>query len=96
MLPEEVFKRRRRHNNTPDSILLVIANYVVVALATALFTDKEHISWFFWVIIAILAWYNYYTIRRNAEEFSNRVTLISYIVNLFILFGFFFLFRGMV
>ncbi len=96
MLPEEVFKRRPRHNNTPDSIILVIANYVVVALATTLFTDKEHIGWFFWVVIAILAWYNYYTIRRNTEEFSNRVTLISYIVNLFILFGFFFLFRGMV
>jgi hypothetical protein len=95
MIPEEVFKRRPRHNNTPDSIILVIANYIVVALSTALFTDKEHISLFFWVVIAILAWYNYYTIRRNIEEFSNRVTLIAYIVNICILVGLFFLFRDM-
>jgi hypothetical protein len=93
MLPDGLFKRRPRHNNTPESILLVIANYVVIALDTALFTDKEHINWFFWVVIALLALYNFYTIRRNREDFANRITLISYIINLGLMVVVFFLLR---
>jgi hypothetical protein len=94
MLPDNLFKRRPRHNNTPDSLLLVITNYVVVVLATAMFTDKDHINAFFWFVLAALAWYNFYMIRRNRDEFAERVTLIAYIVNLGILTGLFFLIRG--
>jgi hypothetical protein len=66
----------------------------VVALDTALFTDKDHINWFFWVVLAILAWYNFYIIRRNREEFEDKITRISYIVNLGLLVVLFFLFRA--
>jgi uncharacterized membrane protein YfcA len=94
MIPEEIFKRRRNHNNTPESILLIIANYIVVSVGVALFTDRSHINWFFWVVLAFLALYNYYTIRRNREEY-NRVTVIAYLISLVVLILVFFLFRGM-
>jgi hypothetical protein len=94
MIPEEIFKRRRNHNNTPESILLVITNYIVVALDVTIFSTHEHVNWFFWVIIAFLAWYNFYMIRRNREEYSNRATTIAYIVSLVILVVVFFLFKA--
>ena len=93
LLPEEVFKRRRRHNNTPESVLLIIANYIVVSVAIALFTDKHHISWFFWVIVGMLALYNFFTIRKNREEFT-RPIVIGYVISLLILVAVFFLFIG--
>jgi len=94
MIPEEIFKRRRNHNNTPESVLLIITNYMVVAVGVALFSNHGHVHWFFWVIIALLAWYNYYTIRRNTEEFSNRATRIGYVISLVILAIVFFLFKA--
>jgi len=94
MLPEEVFKRRQRHNNTPAAILLIIANFIVTALALSLFTGKGNINWFFWVVEAVLAFYNYYTIRRNREEFENKATIISYVISLALLVVVFFLFQG--
>lgn len=93
MIPEEVFKRRRRHNNTPESVLLIIANFMVVSVAVALFTDKYHINWFFWVVIALLALYNFFTIRKNREEFTKN-TIISFVISLVALVLLFFLFRG--
>jgi hypothetical protein len=93
MLPEEVYKRRRRHNNTPESTLLIIANFIVVAINIALFTTRNHINWFFWVVLGGLALYNFFTIRRNREEFTKVIT-ISYLVSIVILIGVFFLFRG--
>ena len=93
MIPEEVFKRRRRHNNTPESVLLIIANFIVVAVAVALFTDKNHINWFFWVVIALLALYNFFTIRKNREEFTKN-TIISFVISLVALVLLFFLFKG--
>ncbi|WP_259068426.1 hypothetical protein HDF24_09380 [Mucilaginibacter sp. X4EP1] len=93
MLPEEVYKRRRRHNNTPESTLLIIANFIVVAINVALFTTRNHINWFFWVVLGGLALYNFFTIRRNREEFTKVIT-ISYVVSIVILIGVFFLFRG--
>ena len=81
MIPEELFKRRRNHNNTPESTLLIIANYIVVCLAFALFTSHNHINGFFWIVLAFLAWYNYYTIRRNREEF-NKITIIAYAISI--------------
>jgi hypothetical protein len=95
MIPEELFKRRRNHNNTPESTLLIIANYIVVCIAFALFTGHNHISAFFWVVLTFLAWYNYYTIRRNREEY-NKVTIIAYIISLVVLFLLYFVFRSQV
>jgi hypothetical protein len=93
MIPQEVFKRRPRHNNTPEAVLLIIANFIVTALAIALCTDKEHISWFFWVIEAFLAVYNFFTIRKNHEEFENKGILYSYIFSLVLLVVFFAIFH---
>ena len=95
MIPEEIFKRLPRHNNTPASVLLIIANFIVTAGALSLFADKDHVSWFFWVIEAGLAVYNFFTIRRNVEEFENKGVLYSYIFSLVVLVGVFFLFRYM-
>lgn len=93
MIPEEIFKRRRNHNNTPESILLLITNYIVVSVGLAIFAGNNHINWFFWVIIAFLAWYNFYTIRRNSEEYATRATRIAYAISLVILVVVFFLFK---
>ena len=93
LIPEELFKRRRNHNNTPQSTLLIIANYLVVCIAIALFTSANHINVFFWVVLAFLAGYNYYTIRRNREEY-NKVAIIAYIISLVVLFLLYFVFKG--
>jgi uncharacterized membrane protein YfcA len=93
MIPDEIFKRRRNHNNTPESVLLIIANYIVVFVALALFTTRNHVNWFFWVVLGLLALYNFFTIRRNREEY-NRVATIAYIASLVVLVAVFFLFRG--
>jgi nicotinamide riboside transporter PnuC len=93
MIPQEVFKRRQRHNNTPESVQLIIANFIVVSVATALFTDKHHINWFFWVVIALLAVYNFFTIRRNREEFT-KYTIIAFVISIGVLVLLFFLFKG--
>ena len=92
-LPEEVFKRRRNHNNTPESVLLILANYIVIFASSILLADKKHINPFFWVVVATLAVYNFFTIRRNREEFQG-VTLISYIVSVLILIGVFFFLKN--
>ncbi len=76
MIPEEIYKRRRRHNNTPAYLLLIITNYVV---CTLLFTTISATSWFFYVVLACLAWYNYYTIRRNRDEIV-RINIIAYAI----------------
>jgi nicotinamide riboside transporter PnuC len=89
MIPEEVFKRRPRHNNTPESILLIIANFIVVAVAESLFVNKHHVSWFFWVVTGLLAVYNFFTIRKYREGF-NKLTVISYVLSVAILIAVFF------
>jgi len=91
MIPEELYKRRRRHNNTPASILLIITNYIV---ASILFPSISAKSWFFYVVLAGLAAYNYFTIRRNHEEYT-RLNIIIYIVSWASLLGLFFLTRKM-
>ena len=93
MIPEEVFKRRQRHNNTPESILLIISNFIVVSVAASLFTTKERINWFFWVIGGLLAIYNFYTLRKNREEYT-KTTIIAYVSSIVVLVGFFFLVRS--
>jgi hypothetical protein len=92
MIPEEVFKRRKRHNNTPESVLLIIANYVVFAISTQLFAMCTKINTFFWVILGVLAVYNFFTIRKNREEYD-RVHTIAYILSVAGLVLLFFVFR---
>ena len=79
MLPEELFKRR--HYGTPETLLLIIVNYVVLAVAIELFALCTKINWFFWVVIGVLAFYNYYTIRRNRDEYD-RKNIIGYIASI--------------
>ena len=91
MIPEELFKRRPRHNNTPESTLLTIANFIVISVAASYFTSKDHISWFFWVIVGLLALYNFFTIRKNREEFT-KAAVIAYALSIAVLIGVVFLF----
>ncbi len=93
MLPEEVYKRRPRHNNTPESVTLIIANFVVVSIGVTLFADRNHVHWFFWVVIGLLALYNAFTIRRNREDY-NKVTTIVYVASVAVLVAAFFLFKN--
>lgn len=78
MIPEEIYKRRRRHNNTPPSILLIITNYMVCCV---LFTMADKINWFFGVVLILLAVYNFFTIRRNREDY-NKANIIAYVISL--------------
>lgn len=91
MVQDEVFKRRPRHNNTPESILLMIANFIVVSVDSTLFISKKHVNWFFWVVIGLLALYNFYSIRRNREEYT-KGTIIAYIISIAVLVILFFVF----
>ncbi len=91
MIPEELYKRRRRHDNTPASMVLIITNYIVTAI---LFSSINATSWFFYVVLAGLAVYNYFTIRRNHEEYT-RVNTIIYIASWAGILGLFFLTRKM-
>jgi hypothetical protein len=93
MIPEEVFKRRKRHNNTPESTLLMIANFIVVGIDLTLFASGNRVHWFFWVVIGLLAVYNFFTIRRNREDFT-KIVIISYSISIVVLIAMFFLFKG--
>ncbi len=92
IIPEEVFKRRKGHNNTPDSILLIITNFIVVCVAATLFADKHHISTFFWVIMGFLAVYNVYKINRDKELYT-KITVIAYIISIVVLIAMVILFQ---
>lgn len=81
MLPEELYKRRGRHNNTPESVMLIITNYIVFTVSVQVFALCTRINWFFWVIIGLLTLYNIYVIRRNREEFD-RLKIMAYIISL--------------
>ena len=94
MIPEELYKRRPGHNNTPESTLLIIANFIVVAAATSLFANKNHVNWFFWVVVGVLAVYNFFTIRKNREEFFTKAAMIAYVLSIVILIGVFFLYTA--
>jgi hypothetical protein len=74
--PQSMFKDR--HYSLQALISLVTANYIVFALAVQICVNCTRVHWFFWVILAGLAWYNYYTIRRNREEFEEKKTQIIY------------------
>ncbi|RYY32113.1 MAG: hypothetical protein EOP46_19705 [Sphingobacteriaceae bacterium] len=93
MVSEEFYKRRPRHNNTPESTLLIIANFVVFAVATQLFAMCANINKFYWVVLGVLALYNFFVIRKNLEEF-NKPRLIAYVLSIIVLIGLFFLMRS--
>lgn len=90
MLPEELYKRK--HFGTPESLILIVVNYVVVAFSIELFAMCTKINWFFWVALGLLALYNYYTIRRNRHEYGKN-NIIGYILSLVGLILMFVLFR---
>jgi len=76
MLPKNVFEDRNYSSQATTSIITV--NYIVFAIAVQICVSCEHINLSFWVILAGLAWYNYYSIRRNSEEFADRKIQIIY------------------
>ncbi|MEO6524141.1 MAG: hypothetical protein ABIN91_20820 [Mucilaginibacter sp.] len=90
MLPEEVYKRR--HFGTPQSFFLITVNYVVLALAVQMFAACSHIQTFFWVVIAALAAYNVYKIRRDREEYD-KIRIIAYVISVAGMVLLFFAFR---
>jgi len=90
MLPEELYKRK--HFGTPESVILIVVNYVIMSVAIEVFAMCAKVSWFFWVIVAGLAVYNYFNIKRNAHEYG-RNNKIGYAVSLAGIVLMFFLFR---
>ncbi|CAN5286784.1 hypothetical protein BH09BAC6_BH09BAC6_02000 [soil metagenome] len=93
MIPEEVYKRRRNHNNTPESILLIIANLAVFAVATELFAACAKINSIYWYILGALAIYNFFNIRKYREDYA-RVHVIAYIISIAGIVLMFFLLRA--
>jgi len=89
----EIFKRRPNHNNTPESITLIIANFIVFAAATSLFANCSKINNFFWVVLGALAVYNFFNIRKYREDY-HKPQVIAYILSLAILVVFFFVMRS--
>lgn len=81
MIPEEIYKRRKSHNNTPPSVLLILTNCIIVAIMVQAFSSCDGFSNFFWYVLAVLAFYNVYTVRRNREEY-NRLNIIVYTVSI--------------
>lgn len=93
MVPEQVFKRRPQHNNTPETVMLIIVNYVVFSISTQLFAMCTKINAFFWIVLGCLVIYNFYIVRRNREEYS-RIQIIAYVISLLGMVALFFLFRS--
>lgn len=80
MKPEIVFKDR---NYSQQALIsLITANYIVFAIGVQATVNCERVHWFLGVIMAGLIWYNYYTIRRNHEEFEEKKTQIIYGVSI--------------
>jgi hypothetical protein len=63
-------------------VSLLTANYIVFALLVQMCVSCTGVHWFLWVGLAGLAWYNYYTIRRNIDEFQEKRTKIIYVAGL--------------
>jgi len=90
MLPDELYKRR--HFGTPQSVLLLITNFIVFGAATSIFVTPKSINWFFWVVIGVLAIHNFFNIRKDREQYD-RLHIIAYIISLALMVVMFFLFR---
>ena len=78
--PEIVFKDRNYSQQALVS--LITANYIVFAIGVQACVSCAHVHWFLWVIVAGLALYNYYTIKRNIDEFQERKTQIFYVASI--------------
>ncbi|AYL97507.1 hypothetical protein [Mucilaginibacter celer] len=87
-----VFNRRHNHNNTPASVTLIITNFIVFGLATQMLTSCAGIKNFFWVVLAVLAVYNYFTIRKYREEYE-KPQIIAYVLSLVVMLGLYFVLR---
>ena len=90
MLPDEVYKRK--HYGTPQSVLLIITNFIVFGVAISIFVTPKGINWFFWVVIGVLAIHNFFNIRKDREQYD-RIRIIAYVVSCALMVVMFFLFR---
>jgi nicotinamide riboside transporter PnuC len=90
MQPNEIYKRR--HYGTPQSVLLIITNFLVFSIAATIFVTPKSVNWFFWVVIGLLAIHNFFNIRKDREEY-NRLRIIVYIFSLALMVVMFFLSR---
>ena len=93
MIPEELYKRRPNHNNTPESITLIVTNYIVFVVALQLFASCAKIGTFFWVVLGALAVYNFFSIRKYREDYG-KPQFIAYVISIAGLLLLFFLMRG--
>ena len=90
ILPEDLYKRR--HFGTPQSVSLIVTNYIIVVIAVQIFAMANPIHWLFWVVIGLLAIYNFFQMRKNREDLD-RKNLIVYAVSIVLLLVVFFLLR---
>jgi len=74
--PENLF--RDRNYSQQSLVSLITANYIVFAIAVQASVNCERVHWFLWIVLAGLAVYNYFTIKRNIDEFSEKKTQIIY------------------
>jgi heme O synthase-like polyprenyltransferase len=91
MLPEDLFKRR--HYGTPQSLLLIVANFTVFCLSASIFAICDTVSWVFWTIMGLLAIYNVINLRKDREEYT-RARIIAYVISIIIMIVMFVLFRS--
>lgn len=90
MIPEEIYKRR--HFGTPESVSLIVTNYIVTIIDVQVFAMCTSIKWYFWTVLGLLAVYNFYQINRNRDTFD-RKNLLVYGISLILLLVVFFLLR---
>lgn len=81
MIPEEVFKRR--HYGTPQIFSLIVTNSVLICLIAPFFASCGYPNIYFWIFIGLLTIYNFYTVRRNRDEF-NKVAIIAYVIGILV------------
>jgi FtsH-binding integral membrane protein len=90
MGPNELFKRK--HYGTPQSVMLLLTNYLVFGICTTLFASDKTVSSFFWVCMGVLAVYNFFNIRKDREEY-NRFRIIAYVISILLMAVMFVFFR---
>ena len=74
--PETIF--RDRNYSQQSLISLITANYIVFAIGVQATVNCQRVHWGLWLVIAGLVVYNYYTIKRNTDEFAEKKTQIIY------------------
>lgn len=81
LIPKEVFSPRKQHSKTPEATMLIMVNFIVIAIGETLFFGHRDIYWFFWIVILFLAVYNFFSLRKNLEVYS-KIDKIVYMVSL--------------